>query len=69
METDRLCIAEWAAHRGLTPSRLGRLADVGYKTAATACQGGHEMSTATFKKFARVLGVSIPELYSPPPES
>ena len=64
----KVYIREWAEYRGLTIPSLGRRADISTH-AMTRAAAGQGVRTATLEAIAGVLGVTVGDLFQPPPES
>ena len=64
----RLRVRELAGERGISLSKLSRLADVNYKTVQTIWRDPyHGMNTKTLERIAKALGVSMADLFEDVP--
>ena len=64
----KLYIREWAEYRGLTIPALGRRADLSPHAMQRAA-ADEGVRTTTLEAIARALGVTVGDLFQPPPES
>jgi DNA-binding Xre family transcriptional regulator len=60
----RLRVKEVATQRGISMTRLSRLADTNYKTIKAIFDNPYrEVTTTTLNKLAKALGVSVSDLF------
>jgi len=65
----RLRVKEVATQRGISMTRLSRLADTNYKTIKAIFDNPYrEVTTTTLNKLAKALGVSVADLFEEVPD-
>jgi DNA-binding Xre family transcriptional regulator len=65
----RLRVKEVATQRGISMTRLSRLADTNYKTIKAIFDNPYrEVTTTTLNKLAKALGVSVSDLFEEVPD-
>jgi DNA-binding Xre family transcriptional regulator len=65
----RLRVKEIATQKGISMTRLSRLADTNYKTIKAIFDNPYrEVTTTTLNKLAKALGVSVADLIEEVPE-
>ncbi len=66
----RLRVRELAEERGISLTRLSRLADVNYKTVHTIWHDPyHGVNTKTLERIAKALGVALADLFEEVPDT